>query len=149
LSQGLSDRSPRLLHVAGLTYCIAGLGLVAVAVVSAFIQVSDPAAIAGPLLVIAVLMAVPTVPACMVAQLSRYGRTVLGRRGVRISLRGPYRLAAIAVMVPAVFVLLSVFVAHASDIWNRGGWALFIGGWTALIFISALAVIEHAAFPPQ
>jgi len=93
-------------------------------------------------------MAVPAIPACMVAQLSRYGRATLGTRGVRISLRGPYRLTAIVVMAPAVFVLLTVVVGHASDVWNRGGWALFIGGWTALVFVSALAVIEKQAYPP-
>jgi hypothetical protein len=75
------------------------------------------------------------------------GRATLGARGVRISLRGPYRLAAIVVMAPEVFVLLAVVVGHASDVWNRGGWALFTAGWTALVFVGALAVIEKQAFP--
>ena len=105
-----------------------------VAVLSALIQASDHAAIAGPLLVTGVLMAAPARPAWLVAQLSRDGRATLGARGVRIPLRGPYRLAAIVVMAPVVLVLLAVIVGHASDIWNRGGWALFFGGWTALVF---------------
>jgi hypothetical protein len=148
MSQGTSGRSTSLLHVAGVTYCVGGLAIVTVAGLSAFIQASDHAALAGPLLVTGVLMAVPAIPACMVAQLSRYGRATLGPRGVRISLRGPYRLAAIVVMVPVVFALLAVVVGHVSDVWNRGGWALFIGGWTALVFVCALAVIEKQAYPP-
>jgi hypothetical protein len=56
-------------------------------------------------------------------------------------------LAAIVVMAPAVVVLLAVFVGHASDVWKRGGWALVIGGWTAPVFVGALAVIEKQAFP--
>jgi hypothetical protein len=147
VGQDSPNRSPSVVRVAGVTYCIGGLAIVAIAVLSAFVEASGHASIAGPLLVIAVLMTVPTIPACMVAQLSRYGRATLGPRGVRIALRGPCLLAAIVVMAPAVFVLLAVFVGHASDVWNRGGWALFIGGWTALVFVGALAVIEKQAFP--
>jgi hypothetical protein len=147
MGQDSSDRSSSILHVAGVTYCIGGLAIVVAAVVSAFITTSDHDSIAGSLLAIGVLMAVPAIPASMIAQWSRYGRAVLGPRGVRISLRGPYLLAAIVVMAPAVFVLVAVFVGRASDVWTRGGWALFVGGWTALVFVGGLAVIEKQAFP--
>ena len=147
MSQPYPERGVSLWHVAGLAYCVGGLLIVAVAVASAFTQVSVPTALAGPLLVVAVLMAVPAIPACMLAQYSRYGRATLGARGVSIPLRGPYRVAAVVVFAPLVFVLLAVFIGHAASVWNRGGWALVVGGWPALVFIAAVAVIEKQAWP--
>ena len=147
MGQGSGTRGSNGAYLAGLVYCGAGLALTAAAIVSAFVQVSDRTPLAAPLFVFAFLLAVPAILGIIIAQLSRYGRAVLGPRGVWVPMRGPYLLGEVLVLGAAALVALPAIVGHAASLWNAGGWSLVVAVFPALAFLAGLDVLNGASYP--
>ena len=134
-------------YMAGVVWCLAGLGLTAAAIASAFIQVRDKTPLATSLFVVAFLMSIPAILAIMITQISRYGSAVQRFNGVWVPMRGPHLLGQLLIFGTAALVALPAIVGHADRLWNSGGWSLVVAVWPALVFLAGLDVLNGASYP--